>query len=130
MGMAATRRAASFARISARHRKDHSQESGVGHDIKLSGGEITVLKALGLSGTPMAGKQLLARVTMADSEVIDTINGLISQGYVVSSKVNVQKIEDVQKAAFRVDGSSGRELRDAMRPGRRQEEDKPRRRRG
>jgi hypothetical protein len=101
----------------------------VGHEIKLSGGEITLLKALGLSGTPMAGKQLLSRVPMAETEMIETINGLISQGFVVSSKVNVQKIEDIERSAFRVDGSAARDLRDAMRPGRRKEEDKPRRRR-
>ena len=32
-------------------------------EIKLDGGEITVLKALGLSGSPLNGKLLLDRMT-------------------------------------------------------------------
>src|SRR2546423_8204715 len=39
-----------------------AKSSGVGHEIKLSGGEITILKAIGLTGTAMAGKFLLDRM--------------------------------------------------------------------
>lgn len=99
-------------------------------DIKLDGGEITVLKALGLSGTPMFGKLLLDRAgEMGNAEFIDTLTGLIALGYVVSNRVNIIKIEDVENAFFRVNPSYARELRDAMRGGKPRDEERTRRRR-
>ena len=99
-------------------------------EMKLSGGEITLLKALGLSGTPVQGKQLVARAgELEPAEFLDTLGGLLALGYVVSNKVNVIKIEDVEHAFFRVNPSYARELRDAMRGGRRRDEERPRRRR-
>jgi biotin operon repressor len=110
--------------------ENHGQESDVGSAIKLSGGEITLLKALGLGGTPVSGKQLIDRLGMAEGEMLDTINGMINQGYIVSSKVNVQKMEDIERSYFRVDAAASRNLRAAMRPARHKEEERPRRRRG
>lgn len=78
----------------------------------------------------MAGRRLITRVAMAEAELIDTINGLVQQGYIVSSKVNVQKIEDVERSGFRVNGAAARDLKEAMRPNRKKEDDRPRRRRG
>jgi len=102
----------------------------VQREIKLNGGEITVLKALGLAGTPVFGKLLLERAgDMGNAEFLDTLGGLLALGYVVSNKVNVIKIEDVEHAFFRVNPSYARELRDAMRGGRRRDEERPRRRR-
>jgi hypothetical protein len=101
----------------------------MGQEIKLSGGDISVLKALGLSGSSMKGELLMERVAMGEVEFIETINGLIDLGYVMSTKVNIQKMEDVERSLFRVNASDVRDLRDAMRPGRRKEEDRPRRRR-
>jgi hypothetical protein len=101
----------------------------VGREIKLSGGEITMLKALGLAGTPVHGKQLIDRVGMESAELLDTLDGLTTMGYVLSSKVNIQNMEDVERGYFRVNASFSRELRDALRPGRRkEEEERPRRR--
>ena len=75
----------------------------MGREIKLDGGEITLLKKLGLSGTQVYGKMLIDRVdSMATQEFIDTLTGLIDQGYVVSNKVNIRLIEDVERAFFRV----------------------------
>jgi hypothetical protein len=100
----------------------------VHREIKLDGGEITILKALGLSGTPIKGKMLLERVEMEPAELADSLNGLITLGYVLSSKVNVQNADDIERAAFRVNPSYARDLRDALTPGRRREE-RPRRQR-
>jgi hypothetical protein len=97
-------------------------------DLNLTGGEISMIKALGLGGTPMYGKMLIERVEMVESEFVDVMTGLIDQDYVLSSKVNVMKMEDVEHSYFRVNPSYGRELRNALR-GRKREEDKPRRRR-
>jgi hypothetical protein len=99
-------------------------------EINLSGGEISILKALGLSGAPVQGKILIQRSDdMEAAEVLDVLDGLITVGYVLSSKVNVNNMEDVEHAFFRVNPSYARDLRDATRPGLRREEDRTRRRR-
>jgi hypothetical protein len=101
----------------------------VQREIKLDGGEIGVLKTLGLGGSPMAGKLLLERVEMERAELLDTLSGLIALGYVLSNKVNVIKIEDVEHAFFRVNPSYARDLRDALHGGRRRDQERTRRRR-
>jgi hypothetical protein len=97
-------------------------------EIKLDGGEITLLKKIGVSGTPVLGKQLIERMEeMETGEFLDTLTGLISQGYVVSNKVNIRTMEDVERAFFRIDPGQAKELRDAVTPGRRRERERPRR---
>ena len=98
-------------------------------EIQLEGGEITILKALGTSGAPMLG-QLLARKLkeMDQREFVETLDGLITQGYVVSNKVNLRHLEEVEKAFFRANPSCGKALRDAV-SGRKPEQGKERRRR-
>ena len=65
-------------------------------EIKLSGGEITILKTLGLTGAQMAGTQLVDRIAeMEDAEFLDTLTGLIDQDYVVANRVNIRTIDSV-----------------------------------
>ena len=100
-------------------------------EIHLSGGEITLLKTLGLSGAPTYGKLLMEKIgEMEEAEFIDELDGLISQGYILADKVNVRTMEDVERAVFRVNASYARELKDALHPGRRREPERRRRRRG
>ena len=100
-------------------------------EINLSGGEITLLKTLGLSGTPTYGKLLIQQIgEMEQAEFIDELNGLIEQGYVLADKVNIRTMEDVERAVFRVNASYARDLKDAIQPGRRREREQRRRRRG
>jgi hypothetical protein len=100
-------------------------------EINLSGGEISLLKTMGLSGTPVYGKLLIERIgEMEPAEFLDELNGLLMLGYVLSDKVNVRKMEDVEKAVFRVNASYARDLREAIQPGRRREQERRRRRRG
>jgi hypothetical protein len=100
-------------------------------EIKLSGGEITILKLLGLSGTPISGKQLVERAKeLEPAEFLDTLDGLLSMDYVISNKVNIRLMEDVERAFFRVNAAHTRDLREAINPGRRRERDRSRRRRG
>ena len=102
----------------------------MGREIKLSGGEITILKSIGLSGLSTSGKQLLERVgEMAEAEFLDDLGSLIMSGYVLSDKVNLFKMEDVQRSTLRVNASYARDLRDALNPGRSRDQDKQRRRR-
>jgi hypothetical protein len=99
-------------------------------EIHLSGGEITLLKTLGASGTPTPGQQLLEHIgDLETAELLDALNGLITMGYVLSSKLNIGSIEDVMRATFRVNASYARDLRDAISPGRRRDQDRSRRRR-
>lgn len=100
-------------------------------EINLNGGEITILKAIGLSGAPAFGKQLLEQAAgeMETAEFLDELNGLIDLGYVLSDKVNLYNKEDIERSTFRVNASYARDLRDAINPSRRRERDKPRRRR-
>jgi hypothetical protein len=99
-------------------------------EIKLDGGEITVLKKIGLSGSPMYGKMLIDRVdAMETAEFLDTLIGLLDQGYVLSNKVNVRVIEDVERAFFRVNPADSKDLRDAINPSRKREQVRRQRRR-
>ena len=86
-------------------------------DIKLNGGEITVLKTLGFGGGQMPGKMLIERMEeMIAAEFLDTLDGLLTFGYVLSNKVNVRSMEDVERATFRVNPAHARELKEAVHP--------------
>jgi hypothetical protein len=101
----------------------------MGREIKLDGGEITVLKKIGLSGTQVYGKMLIDRTEgMETAEFLETLIGLIDQGYVISNKVNIRVIEDVERAFFRVNAADAKDLRDALNPSRRREQDRKQRR--
>ena len=100
-------------------------------EINLSGGEITLLKTLGLSGTPTYGKLLVEQVSeIGEAEFLDELSGLMEQGYVLADKVNVRTMEDVERSVFRVNASYARDLKDAIQPGRRRDKEQRRRRRG
>jgi hypothetical protein len=97
-------------------------------EIKLDGGEITLLKKIGLSGTQVYGKMLIDRAEgMETAEFLDTLIGLIDQGYVLSNKVNIRLIEEVERAFFRVNAACTKDLRDAVNPGRRREQERTKR---
>jgi len=99
-------------------------------EIKLDGGEINLLKTLGLSGTQVYGKLLLERIDdMAPAEFLETLDGLLSLGYVISNKVNVRRIEDVERAFFRVNPAYSRDLKDAINPSRTRDQGRARRQR-
>jgi len=85
---------------------------------------------MGLSGTSTPGKQLVKSIgEMETAEFLDALNGLISVGYVLSNKAIIGSMEDVERTFFRVNASYARDLRDAITPSRRREQDRPRRRR-
>jgi hypothetical protein len=99
-------------------------------EIKLNGGEITILKTLGLGGGMMAGAQLVDRMDeMEGAEFLDTLSGLIALEYVVANKVNIRNMDAVKTASFRVNPAVARDLRDAVYPSRRSKPDAGRRQR-
>ncbi|MEP7015246.1 MAG: hypothetical protein ABI925_07385 [Verrucomicrobiota bacterium] len=100
-------------------------------EINLSGGETTILKAIGIGGAPAYGKLLLAQLEeLEDAEILDELQGLISLGYVLSDKVNLYTRDDIERSVFRVNASYARDLKDAIFPGRRRDPERRRRRRG
>ena len=102
----------------------------MGHEIQLNGGEITILKAIGLSGSAMGGKFLLDRIEEVEAgEFIYTLGGLMAMGYLLATKVNIRTLEDVERASFRVNPSYAHDLKGALDPNRRREAAKQRRRR-
>lgn len=97
----------------------------MGREIKLNGGEISVLKKIGLSGAPLLGKLLIDRIEeMETGEFLDTLMGLIDLGYVLSNKVNIRLMADVEKAFFRVNPSFTKDLQDAVNPSRKRERER------
>ena len=102
----------------------------MGREIKLDGGEISLLKKIGLSGTQLYGKLLIDRIQeMEDGEFLDTLIGLIDQGYVLSNKVNIRTMEEVEKSFFRVNAAYAKDLRDAVNPSATRERDRAKRQR-
>jgi hypothetical protein len=87
-------------------------------EITLSGGEITILKTIGLSG-PASGKQLAEHMEdMESAEFLDALEGLMTIGYVLANRVNIRTMDAVEASSFRVNPSFARELRDAIYPSR------------
>ena len=102
----------------------------MGREIKLSGGEISVLKSIGTSGAPIFGRLLLDKIDDVEkAEFLETLNDLLAMDYILSNKVNVRTPEDVEKAFFRVNPTHSRDLREAMNPGRKRDEQRARRER-
>jgi len=94
-------------------------------DIKLDGGEISVLKAIGFGGTAISGDQLIERVSdFAAAELIDTLDGLMMLGYVISDKQSFHSLEDIQHSTFRINSGYSKDLRETVDP-RRKEPAKP-----
>ena len=97
----------------------------MGREIKLNGGEIAVLKKIGLSGAPLNGKMLADRIEdMETGEFLDTLAGLIDLGYVLSNKVNIRLMADVEVASFRVNPAFAKDLQDAVNPSRKRERER------
>jgi hypothetical protein len=52
-------------------------------------------------------------------EFIDTLAGMLAMGYLLSTKVSIRTLEDVERASFRVNPSYVHDLKDALDPIRR-----------
>ncbi|HEX4640020.1 MAG TPA: hypothetical protein VH252_01460 [Chthoniobacterales bacterium] len=97
----------------------------MGREIKLDGGEISILKMIGLSGAPLLGKLLVDRIEeMETGEFLDTLAGLLDLDYVLSNRVSVRTMEDVEKAFFRVNPAHTKDLQDAVNPARKRERER------
>lgn len=89
----------------------------MGREIQLDGGEVQVLKAIGIGGSNISGEQLIERVMgLEEAELIDTLQGLIMMGYVISDKQAFHDLEGVKKADFHVNSGYSKALREAIDP--------------
>ncbi len=86
-------------------------------ELNLDGGEISIIKAMGLGGTEMSGAQLLLKVSdLLDAELIDCLHGLISQGYVISDTASFKTLDDLKRASFHVNSGYSKDLKEALDP--------------
>ncbi len=86
-------------------------------NIHLDGGEVTILKAIGLGGTVVSGETILERVHgLEEAEIMDTLRGLIMLGYLMSDKRSLYDLKDVAIANFHVNSGYARELKEALDP--------------
>ena len=100
-------------------------------EISLSGGDTSVLKAIGMSGAPMKGNMMIDRLgnDLDSADLIDTLEGLLMFDYIIASTDRFRTLEDVEKADFKINPTCAKELRDAV-SGRTREPTQRRRRRG
>jgi hypothetical protein len=79
--------------------------------------EISILKALGLSGNETQGDDLLKMVTDIEiAEMIDIMGGLIALGYVDCDFPSISNSEAFRKARFRVNSGYCHDLKEALDP--------------
>jgi len=82
--------------------------------IKLSGREISVIRAVGYS-EPVLGSDILDHTRMEPDDVTDTLNSLISAGFVESVPYCEQiELATMPVTAFEVNPAYVHEIRHAM----------------
>lgn len=96
--------------------------------VNLSGSEISVIKALGLSGASTKGEVLGSRLHgFEDAELLDTLQGLMAIGYIQSSKESMRTVREMENATFKVNPSYVKTLQEALDPRLRNQKKKKRR---
>ena len=97
-------------------------------EISLSGGDVSVLKALGLSGGTVGGKALMDRLGgMEAVEIVDALDSLMTLDYVLCDLPAIKGPDDLKYANFNVNTAMLRDLREALAP--QKKENKPKRQR-
>ncbi len=93
----------------------------MGRDIQLDGAEITILKAIGVGASEVDGQTLIDRCENLDiEELMDTLKGLMQQGYVDGDSIAFYSEEEMVKLNFHVSSGWVKDLKDALDP-----DDKP-----
>jgi len=88
-----------------------------GRELRLDGGEVSVIKALGLSGGDITGEDLIGRCqSLIGAELIETLKGLLDMGYVVSDLNSFYSMDELKKGNFRVNSGYLKDLKEALDP--------------
>ncbi len=92
-------------------------------EIKLSGGEISVLKSINRDERrPDFRAALVDKIDDAETtQLLETLNDLIAMDYLIANRVGLRPVEDVEKSFFRVNPTHSRDLRGSMNPGKKRE---------
>ncbi|RYD73905.1 MAG: hypothetical protein EOP84_20785 [Verrucomicrobiaceae bacterium] len=86
-------------------------------NINLDGGEISIIKAIGMTSGEVSGEQLVDLVPdMVGAELLDAMKGLVMMGYVVTDSPSFSKMADFERAKFHVNSGYSRELKEALDP--------------
>ena len=92
-----------------------NQTNNMGREIQLDGTEISVVKALGIGGGEIDGGTLIERCPELDlAELIDTVRGLIMQGFVEADSNAFYSAEEMEDVNFRVNSGYAKDLKDAL----------------
>lgn len=84
-------------------------------EINLDGGEIQLVKALGIGGSAIDGETLIERMTnVEEAEFLDTLQGLITMGYIITDRQSLHDFSDVRRAQFHVNSGYSKALKEAV----------------
>ncbi len=87
-------------------------------EIKLSGREVVVVRALGFA-YPVTGEELLEATKIEADSLVDILNALMSAGYVESTPyAESTTVEQYATSAFETNASFSQELKKALGRGR------------
>ena len=89
-------------------------------ELNLDGMEISIIKALGFGGSDVSGEDLMMLVPESGAELINTLQGLVSLGYVVADKSSFHNAEEFKKTRFQVNSGYSKELKDSLSPAQRE----------
>jgi len=86
-------------------------------ELNLDGGEVSVIKAIGLSGSDVSGEDIMHRCPeLVPAELIDTLKSLMMLGYVVSDAGSFHDFEELKRISFHVNSGYSKDLREALNP--------------
>jgi len=86
-------------------------------EIQLDGTEISIIKAIGLGSGEIDGASLVERCADLEfAELMDSLKGLISMGYVECDGFALHNKEEMEKAHFHVNSGYTKDLKDALDP--------------
>lgn len=86
-------------------------------ELNLDGGEVSVIKAIGLSGSDVSGDELMKRCPELEmAELIDTVKGLIQLGYVEADPGTFYDAEELKRVTFHVNSGYSKDLRESLNP--------------
>jgi hypothetical protein len=89
----------------------------MGREINLDGTEVSVIKALGIGGGEIDGGTLIARCQELEvAELIDTLRGLMMQGYVDADSNAFYSAKEMEDVNFRVNSGYSKDLKEALDP--------------
>lgn len=86
-------------------------------ELNLDGGETSVIKAIGLSGSDVSGDELMKRCPELEvAELIDTVKGLINLGYVEADPASFYSVDELMRVTLHVNSGYAKDLREALNP--------------